>query len=266
MSAFTHEPWEMIMKALKKNCMVVCALIGVAACSNANGPNGGQLSLTFSTQASTGAAVMADGSAALMSSAPETYTDGQNTLVITKVEMVLREIELERVEVADCDGQVEPDDCEEFEIGPVLLDLPLGVASREFAVDLQPGAYDELEFEFHKVSSDGPEDAAFRAAHPDMVDKSIRVTGTFNGQPFTYVTDLDVEQEFDLAPPLTIDENTASANLTIRVGLEDWFRNQQGQLVDPQQANKGGQHESLVKENIKQSIEAFEDHDEDGKP
>ena len=254
------------MKKLKINLVAASAMIGLAACSNGNGPNGGQMSLTFVTRASTGAAVMADGSAALKSSAPETYTDGQNTLVISKVEMVLREIELERVEAANCAAQAEPDDCEEFEIGPVLLDLPLGVASREFAVDLQPGTYDELEFEFHKVSNDDPEDAAFRAAHPDMVDKSIRVTGTFNGQAFTYETDLDVEQEFDLVPPLTIDENTTSANLTIRVGLEEWFRNQQGTLVDPQQANKGGQYEGLVKENIKQSIEAFEDHDEDGKP
>jgi hypothetical protein len=34
--------------------------------------------------------------------------------------------------------------------------------------------------------------------------------------------------------------------------------------VDPATGNKGGANESLVKENIKQSIEAFEDENHDG--
>ncbi len=253
------------MRMLKPNWLAATVVL-VAACSTGNGPNSGRLSLSFATQGSASAVAMADG-AALSSRAPESFTDGQNTLVITKVEMVLREVELQRVEVTDCNSQVEHDDCEEFEVGPVLLDLPLGTPERVFAIDLPPGTYDELEFEFHKVSNDDPQDAEFRAAHPDLVGTSIRVTGTYNGQPFTYETDLDVEQEFDLNPPLVIDESATSTNLTVRVGLQDWFRNQQsGLLVDPGSANKGGQFEGLVKENIKQSIEAFEDDDEDGRP
>jgi hypothetical protein len=35
-------------------------------------------------------------------------------------------------------------------------------------------------------------------------------------------------------------------------------------LVDPNTANKGGQNESVVKENIKTSFKAFEDEDRDG--
>jgi hypothetical protein len=48
--------------------------------------------------------------------------------------------------------------------------------------------------------------------------------------------------------------------------LDQWFRDLASNLINPQDGNKGGQHESLVKENIKQSIEAFEDHDSDGEP
>jgi len=92
------------------------------------------------------------------------------------------------------------------------------------------------------------------------------VQGSYNGQPFTYETDLDVEQEFDLSPPVVVTTETASTNVTVLLGVDSWFRDGSGNLVNPQDGNKGGQHESLVKENIKQSIEAFEDHDSDGEP
>ncbi len=35
-------------------------------------------------------------------------------------------------------------------------------------------------------------------ANPDFLDKSIRVSGTFNGQQFTFESDLNVDQELAL--------------------------------------------------------------------
>ena len=228
------------------------AAILTAACSTE--PQGAQLSLTMaSTMAVNGGA---PGS--------ETYTDGQNTLTLTQVEIVLREVELKPVEIADCDAIPEPTECRDFEVGPTLVSVPLGAVTRTFAIPVDPGSYDELEFEFHKISSDAPADDAFRTAHPDMVNKSIRASGTFNGQAFTFESDLDVEQEFDLAPAMVVDDATLNTNLTLRIGLDQWFRDQAGMLVDPNDGNKGGQYESIIKENIKQSIEAFEDRDGDG--
>ena len=61
-----------------------------------------------------------------------------------------------------------------------------------------------------------------------------------------------------------IDENTASTNLTIVLDLATWFVDAQGNLIDPDSANKGGNNENLVRDNIKASIEAFEDKDKDG--
>ena len=49
-----------------------------------------------------------------------------------------------------------------------------------------------------------------------------------------------------------------------RVAANQWFVNGAGDLVDPATGNNEGQNEALVKENIKQSIEAFEDQDRDG--
>jgi hypothetical protein len=48
------------------------------------------------------------------------------------------------------------------------------------------------------------------------------------------------------------------------VDLSTWFRDGAGALVDPASANQGGENESIVKENVKTSLKAFEDDDRDG--
>ena len=248
---------------MKRTAMLsVLPALAMLACSDSTGLGSEPgVSLSFATRAP--GVNAAPGFFASVQS--DTLMDEQNTLIITSAEIVLREIELKRVEIEDCDSASEDDSCEEFETGPILLSLPLdGSTATEVTIPVEVGVYDELEFDIHKVSNDDPEDAEFRAAYPDMVGKSMRIQGTFNGTAFTYETDLDVEQEFDLVPALTIDDTVTETNVTVRLNLSMWFRDGTGALVNPELGNKGGQYESLIKENIKQNIEAFEDHDRDG--
>ena len=58
--------------------------------------------------------------------------------------------------------------------------------------------------------------------------------------------------------------NAASANLTIRLTISQWFRDSSGGLLDPATANKDQPNESLVNNNIQNSMKAFEDKDHDG--
>lgn len=233
----------------------------VLACDS-TGPRD-RLSLSFVTQASTTAV-------------------GTDVVVITKAEVILREVELEAAETEACN---EPDDvaasegnqdadgadgdgpeaagCEEFEAGPFRLELPLNSVMALVTIDAPAGTYEEVEFEIHKVSGDDPAEAAFRAANPDFVGKSIRIEGTFNGQPFVYESDLEVEQEIELSPPLVVVGGTPT-NLTIQIDLGQWFLAAGGALIDPATANKGGPNESLVKQNIRRSFRGFEDDDRDG--
>ena len=225
----------------------------------------------------------ATGAARLASLAePYTITDANgNTLTFERVEMVLREIELKRADRdvvcgeddsnSDDDGNDDSsddssaDDCEELEFGPMLADLPLGGgAAQVFTVEVAAGTYDKLEFEIHTPEDDGDaDDAAFLAAHPDFRRISIRVTGTYNGTPFTYTTDLGEEQERALVPPLSL-STAAATDLTLFVDVGTWFRTAAGTLLDPASANEGGANESLVENNIENSIDAFEDDDRDG--
>jgi len=222
--------------------------------------------VSFSTQPAAPALASSAG-AALAQAAflNDTIVAGTDTLVITSAELVLREIELKRIDVSDCDGVVDDDGCEEFETGPVLVSLPLtpGVET-EFELGIPPGTYSEIEFDIHKVEEE-PSDITFLQQHPEFEDLSIRVEGTFNGAVFLYESDLGVEQELDLVPPLVIEEGSGNTNITIFVDLTAWFRDQASGLIDPASANTGGQNESLVEDNIKQSMEAFEDDDRNGR-
>lgn len=234
-----------------------------AGCSDGGGPST-QTQLDFNLATRTSVQPAASPASLVTIGTPETFTDGSNTLVITKVELVLREIELRRAGVtADCaDGA--GDDCRKLELGPVLLDLPLGTggASRDFSVQLTPGSYDKVEFEIHAPS--GSDDAGFVQAHPDLQDVSVRVSGTYNGAEFSYTGKFSAKMEFDLDPPLTAGE-TGVSDLTLFVDLNTWFRGADGLLLDPATANPGQPQESRVEQNVKGSLEAFEDHDHDGR-
>jgi hypothetical protein len=239
------------------------AAISMAACSDSSSPSaGGQMNFNVATRAATAASPLALATAGT----PETFTDGSNTLIVDQVQLVLREIELKRIESSTACGESSNDDCEKLELGPILLDLPLGGtggAARTFSVAVDTGTYDEVEFEIHRPSDDDGADVALLQAHPDFAGVSVKVTGSFNGAPFSYLSDLDAEEEIELSPPLVTTESTAT-DLTLMIDLDRWFRDAANGLVDPASANSGGVNESLVEHNIQSTLHAFEDEDHDG--
>lgn len=238
---------------MRKTIVTLMSAIALAACSDGTGA-GPQVSLSISG----GLASMAAPAPGLSLSR---VAAGADVLVLSTAHVVLREIELERVEVADCDAT---SSCDEFETGPLMMAIPVdGVASEELAIDITPGTYDEIEFDIRKVGGD-PADLTFLQSHPDMEDRSVRVTGTFNDVAFTYYGGIDEELELVLSPVMVVDANTGSTNVTLRLDLSTWFLDQSGNLIDPATANVGGQFEGVVKENIKNSLSAFEDKDKDG--
>jgi hypothetical protein len=238
---------------MKHHIFLVTLIATLSACNDPGPTQLANVAVSFAAQAPVNAPALDQGGQAPSAAA----------LLLTSASLVLREIELERVDVADCVG--EQDGCEKFEAGPVLVSLPLdGSVSSQFELDIPEGSYDEIEFDIHKISIDAPEEAAFRAAHPEFIGLSIRVEGTYDGVSFVFETDLDVEQELNLSPVLVVGAGSMPTNITVAVGLDGWFRDESGALVNPATGNKGEPNESIIKENIKVSIEAFEDVDRDG--
>ena len=244
----------------------------LAACGNENpaGPGGSAggsvaLSLTIGSQAS-GSAFVSPGSQRAMG---VVFSDGANTVDISRVALVLREVELELQNDNSCDDTLpEAEDlCEKFEVGPILLELPLdGSVNQVLAIgNIPAGTYDEVEFNIHRPSRGSVEDNPFIAANPDFEDVSIRVEGQFNGVAFTYTTDLMDNQRLGLVPALVITDGvTTSTNVTLKTDLSTWFEAADGSLIDPATANEGGPNESWVDNQIKASIDAFEDRNRDG--
>lgn len=230
----------------------------LAACSDGTGPGAARtVSLTFATGSGAGPLL------SRMGTQDDTFTSGSDVLVVSRAQVVLREIELKRDDTDLCQaGDSDDDGCEEFETGSMVVDLPLnGTTATAITIAADPGRYDRIDFEVHKAEGSG--DAELIADNPEFDGLSIRVEGEWNGTPFVFTSDLDVEQENRLTNALVVTDNT-STNVTLRVDLSTWFRDQSGALVDPASANKGGANESIVKENIKVSFKAFEDRDRDG--
>jgi len=252
--------------------VVVGLTLGVAtACSDSAttgldipGPNGGA-AVSLSVAVGTGGVA----NASLSPAFDLVMDDGASTLTIDRVALVLREVELKLQEDDQCDDSsdgFDDDSCEEFEVGPMLLELPLdGTVEQVVAIhDVQAGVYDELEFNIHKPDDDTQADRDFLQQNPDFRRVSIRVEGQFNGSEFTYLTDLNEEQKIDLVPPLVISDGAGTTNVTLLLDVDSWFRFSDGTLFNPASANEDGPNEDVAEENIERSIEGFEDDDRDG--
>ncbi|HEU4647559.1 MAG TPA: hypothetical protein VFS33_00770 [Gemmatimonadales bacterium] len=275
--------------------LVPALLLGtasLAACSDStgtsNGPQG-QVTLSLASQTRT-AVTPSRASFDVTSSTPGTFSDGTNTLVLTKVQLVVRKIELEQHGAACAQAAVsaslsadqgsngggsddppgddhggasgDDDGCAELKLGPVLLDVPVTTdgAQQTLSVTLPAGNYDEFKFQIHKP--EGSNDQAFLDANPAFAGTSIHVEGTWNGTPFTFNSGLTAVQKLELAQPLAVTANQTT-DLTVLVDVSQWFTSG-GSLLDPNTGNSGRPNQSVIENNIRASFHAFEDHDHDG--
>ncbi len=260
-----------------KAVSLLAAAALLAACGDSGpGPAGGRVTLAFTSGVAPAPAPAFGGYAASaitcsldQATSFLTCGDGSNTLEIRRVEIVLRDIELERMNDDSCDDlAVNHELCEKFQAPADLLTLPLGRVDVAYTIqNVDPDIYDEVEFKIHKISEDDPGFADFRARFPTWpLDQSIRVSYSWNGgAEGTYLSDLNVGQEHAVLLDLRNADNTPmNVGVTVQVDVTQWFVNGTS-LVDPGSANKGGGFENLVRDNIQTSIQAFEDDDHDGR-
>ncbi len=244
--------------------LVPVAALALAACGDSTGAGNTGLRLNLSSKTRTlasPAALTADSGMALLA-APVTFTGGGNTLVLDQVQLVLKQIELKTLSSDSCSG-TSSDSCDDIQLGIRLYDVPLGAATAQgvYTVAVDPGTYRQIKFKIAKPGSS--DDAAFIAANPNFNGVSIRATGTWNGQPFTFTSEMDDEVEIEFPTPLVVGAE-GTTDVTLNLDVSRWFRSLGGALIDPRTANKGQPNEGVVKENIKNTIEGFEDDDRDG--
>jgi hypothetical protein len=193
-------------------------------------------------------------------------TAGEDEIVLDEVGLVMRKVRLEGPSTEPCPEDDEGDSrCGELDFGPVLFDLPLDEGAEGLVnAAVLTGTYTGLKFQIHRPTN-ANEDADFVAEHPEFEGVSIRALGTFNGEPFTFTTDLTEVEEVTFENPLEVAVD-GELPLTLLMEVADWFADGAGSLVNPSEANHGGPFESLVERQIRESFRAFHDGDGDGSP
>lgn len=192
-----------------------------------------------------------------------TLRDDTNTLDISAVSLTLQDIDLERTEQSvDCDSleddeAAQHDDCSDSFDGPVRVNLNLGSATggQQITLMITQGTYDEVSFDISVPDGGDPAEKDYLAKNPDLTDASVLVKGTFNGQPFTYKTDVRGDQEIPIKPALVVGPDGASGlSVAIEFDVARWFLDTDGTIIDPSTQNEA--KKERIRENIGKSIES----------
>lgn len=253
--------------------LMIAVAGGTLACADGTAPEARRpLSVSFITSSGTAPSASAAGSRTPARASLDVA--GSDAFVISRAQLVMARMELVRAgatcasddAAGDDDDHADDDDCAELELAPSVIDLPVnGTVVDALTVSVPAGTYSSLEAKVRPVRSNsghGHGSAAFLAAHPDLEGVSVLVQGTFNGEPFTFTSDVSTgaEQAFD--PPLEV--GTTPLNLTVHVDLATWFASSSGGLIDPRSAGVGTANGRIIADNIKRSFRAFGDDDRDG--
>tara|TARA_R100000908_G_scaffold65120_1_gene52057 strand:+ start:103969 stop:104679 length:711 start_codon:yes stop_codon:yes gene_type:complete len=167
---------------------------------------------------------------------------------LTSIKLLVEELELESVN----------DDSADFEVEDLLVDLPLnGQEIKLTSSEIPAGLYEEFEMEIEN------DDDGTSTSDPDFSEGdesySIVVKGIYNGEEFMFRSDEDFEIELEMNPPLEISESTSSAAVNINIDPSGWFVDDQGNALDPNNAD----HKEKIEQNIENSFEAEGEEDDD---
>ena len=272
---------------------VAIAAIALTACGDGTGPSsankvGVGFQLARTSTASPMMASSVEGSAPRVpgttptittSAAGMTITRDGDVLVVTKAQLVVRNVKLKSATAVCSDDnddektgksssssarREDDDDCAEIRAGPFLVNVPVnGADGARVAVAVPAGTYTSIRLWLHKVTSGDAADVAFRQANPDFRDISLRLEGTFNGTPFNFVNDVNAKLTVPLTKPLVI--GTGGDDVTVSIDLSTWFLRSSGGLFSPAAANTPGQVQAQVQNNIRNAFRAFKDKNKDGR-
>ncbi|MFQ5709398.1 MAG: hypothetical protein ACE5HO_18220 [bacterium] len=174
------------------------------------------------------------------------------TTTITSARLVIKKIKFESTLGDSADFKFRQ---------PFVQDLVVGSKLHEIeTVQVPFGSYKES-----KIKVDGlkAEDGAVFTQNPELQNLSVMVQGFLNGdqnESFVFTSELDEEQEREFATPLVLDQNNPATNIVLTIDMDSWFVDKNGAALDPRMES----NRSKIEENIKNSIDVFEDENDDG--
>jgi hypothetical protein len=226
--------------------LALAGALTLAACGDSTGGNSRDekaVALRFGTTSGISASLAPTGGPSAQTGTDQVVVTGSNgTLTITDVRLVVDEFELKGDDdVNGCSDDNGGDDCDDFDAGPLFVDLPLSNAPVSVSTGtVPPGTYREVEFEVEDLDDD--EDNPAKAQRIDALlatirqqfadwprDASMLVTGTFTptgGAPrsFRVFFEAEIEIEVGLNPPLTVTETSATSDVSVLLDIPALFK------------------------------------------
>jgi hypothetical protein len=230
----------------KRVAGVVLAGASSLACADFLGSAGNRRDATVSFSVSRGGASLVS---ATGGSAAFALGSANSALDIQSADVVFSEVTFEGAGVDGNDNEDSDTDSDSdhagnarFRSGPVTVALPLsGGVITPLTGQLPLGTYSRLEM-----------DAEF-----------VRVRGTYNGQQFDVTVPVNAELELRLEPPLAVTASSDPVNVSVAIQVADWFRDRNGNVIDPRQLQTNATLRSEFRSRVRASFKAFEDQDRD---
>jgi hypothetical protein len=241
------------MKTLK---MTVIAIISIIAFSACNGLFGSSSTKAAKTQLSVQTAPA--GTVAPIAPTSPAATGGSTTAATTStIKIDTAKVLIEKVEFHGAE-----EDSTEFEAGPYVLDLNMDTTVSKLAVSNLPhGKYTEVSFQIHKQRpNETVIDSDFVDGPSEDQMYSVVVKGYYNGAHFVFKSPRTAEESIHLNPPLNVSDTLSSYNATIKVYVDQWFVDRNGNTLDPTDPN----NMDAIEHAIQRSFRAFKDNNEDG--
>lgn len=154
------------------------------------------------------------------------------------------------------------EDSLDFKVGPFVVYLNLTGKMTTIGVsEIPSGTYSKVKFKIHKPEdNETVSDPEFKTGSGGDERFSVIIKGHYFETPFTYKSKKSIEQELNLNPPLVIADSVGSTNVTLLVSTYAWFRDRNGIILNPADA----ENEDTIDDNIKDSFKAYKDDDKDG--
>lgn len=155
------------------------------------------------------------------------------------------------------------EDSEEYKAGPFVVRLDLTGGVQNIVVGAIPeGTYDRVKFKIHKPEDDEtPPDPEFKIGTSGNERFSVIIKGRYHDIPFVYRTKKDIEQSFQLNPALVVSDSLSDINVTLLVNPSGWFRDEDGNFLDPTLESNEDEIDDSIKDSFKKAVR---DDDEDG--